>query len=275
MDRKRNIIVLLTDFGNGAPYPAVMKGVIKNINPDAEIIDLTHDISPFSTDEAMFILWREYKYFPRGAIFVCVVDPGVGSERKILLVTTENYFFLLPDNGIISGILWDSTEAIKSVISVENEKYFLIPLSNTFHGRDIFAPVAAYLSLGIKYQTFGPEVEFCKINRLRYPIVEKNNNTFIGKVMHIDKFGNIVTSFTKEKFHSLLGNKKFYILLGKKKIIETAKAYNEAKSNVPTLIWNSFDCLEIFIKEKNAARALNVNLGQEAILKINLGKRRM
>jgi S-adenosylmethionine hydrolase len=267
MDRKRNIIVLLTDFGNDTPYPGVMKGIIKSINPSVEIIDLTHNISPFSIEEGMFVLWRNYKYFPKGTIFVCVVDPGVGSKRKILLITTKNYLFLTPDNGIISGVLWDNAEVIKSIISIENKKYFIFPTSRTFHGRDIFAPVAAYLSLGAKSRDFGHEIEFYRIKRLLYPVIKKCNNTFIGRVMHIDRFGNIVTSFANEKFYKLMENKEFYILIKNKKIANLKNTYSEAVAGIPTLIWNSFDCLEIFIKEGNAAKVLHVNLGHEVILK--------
>ena len=142
--RQPRVITLLTDFGNQDAYVGIMKGVIAGINPFANIVDICHSISPQDIFSGAYLLYTSYKYFPRKTIHVVVVDPGVGSRRNIICVETKNYFFLAPDNGILSFIVQE--ERLKSIIRVTNSKYFLPSLSSTFHGRDVFAPVAAHLS---------------------------------------------------------------------------------------------------------------------------------
>ena len=153
------VITLLTDFGNQDAYVGIMKGVIAGINPFANIIDICHNIPPQDIFKAAYLLYTSYKYFPRKTIHVAVVDPGVGSRRDIVCVETKDYFFLVPDNGLLSFIL--QQERPKSIFRVTNSKYLLPSPSSTFHGRDVFAPVAAHLSLGVKPRQLG-----IKINQL-------------------------------------------------------------------------------------------------------------
>jgi len=161
-----SLIVLMSDFGVEDNYVGVMKGVMKNINPDADIIDLNHNIEPQNIKQAGFCLSGSYKFFPKGTIFVCVVDPGVGSERKIILLKTKKHYFIAPDNSIISDVV--KNEKVEKITWVNNGKYFLTPVSNTFHSRDIFSPVSGWLSLGTDINKFGPAITIENIVKIRY-----------------------------------------------------------------------------------------------------------
>src|SRR3990172_5235382 len=189
------VITLLTDFGNQDAYVGIMKGVIAGINPFANIIDICHSIPPQDIFSGAYLLYTSYKYFPRKTIHVAVVDPGVGSRTDIVCVETKDYFFLVPDNGLLSFILQE--ERPKSIFRVTNNKYFLPSPSNTFHGRDVFAPVAAHLSLGVKPQKMG-----IKINQLEH------------KIIYIEKFRNLITNIKKEYIIHLEHNHKLNRGLG-------------------------------------------------------------
>ncbi|TFF88352.1 MAG: hypothetical protein EU550_01450, partial [Promethearchaeota archaeon] len=188
------IIILLTDFGlKGQHYIAQMKGVILNINPDVKIIDLSHNITPYSIIEAAYVLKTTYKQFPENSIFVAVVDPGVGSSREILLLKSiSNYFFIGPNNGLFSNIL---SEGVKEIIELKNEKFFNKPVSSTFHGRDIMAPIAAHLSKAIKIEEFGQKFNSkrCEKLDLTYKI-DKINSKILATIQYIDSFGNLTTN---------------------------------------------------------------------------------
>src|SRR5512139_3136461 len=151
--RKWPIITLLTDFGLKDPYVASMRGVILSINPKCILVDITHQVDSHDIKEGAFILGQAYSNFPHGTIHLSVIDPGVGSGRKPILVVTENYYFVGPDNGLFTIAL--CRERVKQVVGLTNQKFFRSEISSTFHGRDIFAPVAAYLSLGVRPESFG------------------------------------------------------------------------------------------------------------------------
>ena len=151
------LITLTTDFGTRDWFVGTMKGVILGIQPRARVVDITHEIGGGEVRAGAFALRASYSFFPQGTVHIAVVDPGVGSPRRALAVQTANYFFVGPDNGVLSFALM--RERIKSIHALENEKYFLKPVSRTFHGRDIFAPVAAHLSRGVSIQTFGPRLK--------------------------------------------------------------------------------------------------------------------
>jgi len=154
---RKPIITLLTDFGTEDYYVASMKGVILKINPRCTLIDITHHVSPHDIKEGAFLLANAYSFFPKGTIHLSVVDPGVGGPRNPILIVTTNYFFVGPDNGLFLFAL--KREKVKKVVALTNQKYFLSQMSTTFHGRDLFAPVAAHLSLGVKPEAFGPELD--------------------------------------------------------------------------------------------------------------------
>lgn len=250
----KKFIVLLTDFGNDF-YVGQMKGVIKSINPSVEIIDLCNNIEPQNILQASIVINCSYKFFPKGSIFVCVVDPEVGSKRDIIIVSIKNYTFIAPDNGILSSIieLPDSR-----TFKIVNNKYFLKPLSNTFHGRDIMAPIAAYISKGVKISSVAERIEKTSLNQIKIPLPEKiikdKSIIYKGKYLFHDSFGNIVTNFTK----NLLDDKdicKYAInikIANKKWLVKFKHFYSEVKKNEILAYINSFGFVEIAINNSNA-----------------------
>jgi len=190
---KNQIITLLTDFGSSSGYVASMKGEILKINPSIRIVDISHELESFNIKGAAFVLKQAYQSFPDGTIHVVVVDPGVGSERKPILIATEKYFFIGPDNGVFTLILEESKK--NEIISIENTKVMSTSISATFHGRDIFAPSAAHLSLSKKLGQFG--------NKMSDPIKFQINMVKINEeidILHFDKFGNVITSLKGDYF---------------------------------------------------------------------------
>lgn len=257
---KNSIIALLTDFGYEDAYVASMKGVILNIAPHATIIDITHNISPQNIDSAAYILWSSYKYFPKGTIFVCVVDPGVGSHRKILGVKTNKYVFLAPDNGLMKYVL--ASEKMLSVVSVENTRYFLPSISSTFHGRDIFAPVAAHLVCGVTFSSLGKGIT--PLTQAEHFLEVKRRGSYSGKVIHVDRFGNIITNFKLDarKF------RKLTLSIKKTVLHQFHTTYVEAKSNSPFLIVGSSGLLEVSVKNGSASSLLKPTPLQPVHLKL-------
>lgn len=192
---KINFIALLTDFGLKDGFAGVMKGVIYSINPEAKIIDLSHGVTSGDIEEAAWTLFTSYSYFPQGTLFVCITDPGVGSARKVVYAQTDKYAFLAPDNGLLTYI--KNKEGFNKIISVENKSLFLEELSGTFHGRDIFAPVAGHLSNGLDAVThLGKQVE--EISEFDIPQIKESNSFYEGNIVHIDKFGNCITNIQNE-----------------------------------------------------------------------------
>ena len=187
------IITLTTDFGTSDPYVGIMKGVILSINPKAKIIDITHSIPPQDIISAGVTIKNSFSFFPEKTIHLAVVDPGVGSKRSPLLIKTEKYFFIGPDNGLFSSII--SNEKIENIVKITNKNYFLKKVSRTFHGRDIFAPVTAHLSTGKRPDTFGPDLKNPIITPFPKPCIV-NKNEAEGEVIHIDRFGNLLTNIS-------------------------------------------------------------------------------
>lgn len=243
------IITLLTDFGYADPFVGQMKGVILSINPKATIIDITHDIKGQDIEEASFILWNSYRYFPKGTIHIAVVDPGVGSKRKAIIAEIDNHYFLFPDNGLISYVIKDKRfRAFK----VENKQYMLRQNSPTFQGRDLFATAAAWLSKGEAIENFGKAVKKLTTFPIEEPgiIKEKNTLKIVGKVIHIDKFGNAITNIK-------ISSEKLKEVKIRDISLPIVKCYSENKKNPAALI-NSDDFIEIFIYKGNVSKTLNI-----------------
>ena len=251
------IITLMTDFGTSDHYVGVMKGVILNINPQAQIVDITHTIPPQDVHAAAFLIDSAYRYFPTGTIHVIVVDPGVGSERRALVCHTETAYFVCPDNGILTHILRNE-ERIHTV-AVENSAYFLPQVSNTFHGRDIFAPVAAHLSHGIGIDRLGNPVTHPV--QLPVPRPEVTDKAVIGQVIWIDSFGNLVTNVSHEILELLEGQDSVVIHAGGAEIDRLNCSYAESAVGEVLAIIGSFNRLEISINQGNAAQVLGLKRG--------------
>ncbi len=252
------VIVLLTDFGLNNNFVGVMKGVIYRINPRARIVDLCHEIESHNIHDAAFLLRSSYPYFSEGTIFLTVVDPGVGSERKAVIVETEKHIFVAPDNGILSFL---GAKEIKRIIQITNEEYFLKPVSDTFHGRDIFAPVAARLSRGEEVEKFGTPGK--EIKKLKFSAPEVRKNRLTGEVIYVDRFGNLLTNISRDAFLGFVKDKKFCIVIGKTKIAKISSSYEEGKKGLPVAIFDSFHNLEISLYRDDASRRLNLNKGSK------------
>lgn len=254
------IITLTTDFGNDDPFDGVMKGVILNIRPDAQIVDLTHNIAPQDIYQANFLLSECYQYFPKSTIHVCVVDPGVGSQRKPILIETKNCFFIGPDNGLFTSIL--EKEEIVSVIELTEKKYWLPKISQTFHGRDIFAPVAAHLANGIELKSFGNKINEKDLIRLKLNKAVKTENGFNGIVQYIDHFGNLISNIPNDSVNGkILGNIKSYDFGG------LVQSFADADKNTLTAIKGSSGYIELFVFKDNAQKYTDAKVCDE--IKIN------
>jgi S-adenosylmethionine hydrolase len=254
------IITLTTDFGDKDPYAAIMKGVILSINPHGIIVDLTHKIPPQDILQAAFIVRNSYRYFPKNAIHIAIVDPGVGSERLPLLITTKWGFYVGPDNGIFSIVLRENPS--EKIIKIENKDYMLKEISNTFHGRDIFAPASAYLSLGEDPKKFGSEIK--EIVKLAWTDPKINQCEIIAKIIHVDTFGNIITNISQKLFKETVGKGGFNLVIKEGLIIEKiSNSYKGRKAGEPLAIFGSSGFLEISLQNDNASSEFGIIRGDE------------
>ena len=256
---KRPIITLLTDFGTRDHYVASMKGVILGINPRCTLIDITHEVRPQDIEEGAFILANTFSYFPKGTIHVAVVDPGVGGPRKPVLLVTRNYFFLGPDNGLLS--LAAEADTVKQAIELTNPKFFLPRISATFHGRDIFAPVAAHLTLGIRPGVLGPKLESWVKLDLGEPVATGSGLT--GKVFYIDAFGNVITNIREHQLLQFSRGRSLVIRAGTRSIRGLKKGYCEGRKGALMALVGSGGFLEISVREGSAQKTLRMRRGDK------------
>jgi S-adenosylmethionine hydrolase len=254
------VITLLTDFGTADYFVGAVKGAILSVNPGAVIADITHEIPPQDLEAGAFTLLASYATFPARTIHVAVVDPGVGSTRRPIIVSAGDYVFVGPDNGIFTYIY--DREPAHQVFHVTAEKYFRQPTSTTFHGRDIFAPVAAALSKGVKPKAFGPEItDAVRLNTPLLPVVQENGN-IEGRIIHIDRFGNCITNLTRD----LLGDEHGTLFVKEKPINNFRKFFGEDSSSELFAIWGSAGFLEISVNGGSAALTLGAKRGEAVIL---------
>ncbi|MFY9912437.1 MAG: SAM-dependent chlorinase/fluorinase, partial [Candidatus Sulfotelmatobacter sp.] len=222
----RPVITLTTDFGTNDHFVGAMKGVILNIAPNAQIIDICHSVQPFDVLDGALTISQAYSYFPTRTVHVVVVDPGVGTARRPIIASSDKYHFVAPDNGVLSLVY--AREERMHVRHVTSEHYFLQPVSNTFHARDIFSPVAAYLVKEVESQKFGDEVEdYVRFNAPKPKAVDQNR--LRGVVLKVDRFGNLITNITPQDVPMLFaeGAKRFKITVGTREITEMHNAYAE------------------------------------------------
>ncbi len=256
-----SLITLTTDFGTDDPYVATMKGVILGINPAVTIVDVCHTIEPQNIAQAAFLLSTTYRYFPQGTIHVVVVDPGVGTQRKALLLVTPNAFFVAPDNGVLSYIVEEFPFGIEA-FSLTNPRFWLSPVSDTFQGRDIFAPVAAYLSLGTPPHEFGDPIPFISAFAISRPRVDVDG-MLIGHILHIDHFGNLITDIKKDD----LPKGRLFIEVRGHIIDDLSQSYEEGEELLAII--GSSERLEVSLKNSNAATFLRAKTGDEVKVGIN------
>ena len=257
------IITLTTDFGLKDPYVAEMKAVILNISPNTKIVDITHQIEKFNIRMGAYVLAAASSYFPKGTIHVVVVDPGVGTRRKAILIQTKKGYFIGPDNGVLA--LAAENQGIEHVYKITNPKLKLPKISNTFHGRDIFAPAAAHLARGTPPSEFGPEIH--KIVTPKFAKITRRKGGLIGEIIHIDGFGNIVTNFSEKELESMGIKGMVNIKLKNTRLkLKLCRAYAEVEAQKPLAIIGSHNFLEISVNQGNAADTFKTKVGDKVTL---------
>lgn len=269
-----SVITLTTDFGADDAYVAIMKGVILSTNPEVNIVDITHSVEPQNVYQAAFILGYTYRYFPKKTVHVAVVDPGVGSERRGVILKTPSALFVAPDNGILSYVIDELSSAKGSVaqyspdqdlvtlgkgfevVAITEPRFWRQPVSTTFHGRDIFAPVAATLTLDISPYELGEKITSLHVFPILKPLVDYQGN-LIGHILHVDHFGNLITNIKK----SDLPGKDIPIEVAGRLIQGITDYYAEGEELMAII--GSSGYLEIALKNGSAADFLNIGIGDE------------
>ena len=259
----KKIITLTTDFGYKDEYVGLMKGVILGINPNVTIIDLCHKIEAQNVIEAAYLIRSAYSYFPKNTMHVIIVDPGVGSQRKIIFSKTNKHYFLAPDNGILDLIFEDHMPDY--IYSVTNTDYFLHPISNTFHGRDIFAPVSSHILNGLNPDNIGENISFEDMVHLKIqrPVMDKNG-ILQGSIISIDTFGNLTTNIDRKIFKKAsFDEKNIQIIIGNEIIKGISNSYNTVLKGKILAIFGSREYLEIAANRGNAQKKLAVKNGHK------------
>jgi S-adenosylmethionine hydrolase len=258
---RKPILTLTTDFGLADHYVGTMKGVILGICPQAQIVDISHEVQPFAIREGAYLIAQAYQYFPKKTVHVVVVDPGVGSSRRPILVEAAGQYFIAPDNGVLSMIYQSEKSKIRLIA---NERYFRHPVSRTFHGRDIFAPVAAHIAAGVPPARAGKLIEDYLRPGFGKP-VRTGKRTWTGEILHIDRFGNIVTNFHASDFPDL-ERRDFSVAIGPVEIEVLARNYTECSEGELFLIVGSSGYLEVSMNQGSAAEKIKCGVGATAEL---------
>jgi S-adenosylmethionine hydrolase len=275
MSPRSAIITLLTDFGLQDEYVGVMKGVIASISSDTQVIDITHDIARHDIRQAALVLKSAFRFFPKGSIHVVVVDPGVGGHRKILCLKKGGHCFVAPDNGVLSLIVGNGE--VEDLRHVTNDTFFLKPVSNTFHGRDIFAPVAGHLAEGVPMANLGTRLAMEEIRILDVSVPAlSGKGEIVGEVISVDRFGNLVTNIDQKTFDRFTGEEdpaKVVIGLDDVTIKGVSASYDGVAEGTAVALWGSRGFLEISVNQADASACFDASVGQVVKLKF-LGKDR-
>ena len=260
---RRPIITLITDFGLSDHYAGVLHGVILGICPQAEIVDISHQIGAYEVMEGAFLLAQTYPYFPRGTVHVVVIDPGVGTARRPIVAEAAGHRFVAPDNGVLSMMYAREKPKVRWVTA---EKYFLKPVSQTFHGRDVFAPVGAHLARGVAAAKMGRQVaDYLRLHFERP--VRTARRAWTGAVLKIDRFGNLITNFPAEDFPELQ-KRPFELSIGLETVSRLAQNYAESPPGALFIITGSSGYLEVSASQASAAKALGCGVGAPVELRI-------
>jgi S-adenosyl-L-methionine hydrolase (adenosine-forming) len=261
----RPIVTLTTDFGLNDHFVGTLKGVILDIVPEAAVVDICHSVQAFDILDGALALAQSYSYFPAGTVHLVVVDPGVGTARRPIVASSEKYNFVAPDNGVLSLVY--AREQRLSVRHITAEHYFLQPMSNTFHARDIFAPIAAYLAKGVDYEKFGDEVtDYVRFNAPKPKASDAN--TLRGVVLRVDRFGNLITNFTPQDAPALFQTEvpPFKLIVGKREINSLRASYSEGAPGEIFAIVGSMGYVEIAANRGSAAQLVSAGKGTEVQL---------
>jgi len=259
----RPIITLTTDFGLSDHFAGVMKGVILGIEPAAQVIDISHGVEPYAIADGAFTIAQTYRYFPKKTVHVVVVDPGVGSARRPLLAEMAGQFFVAPDNAVLSMIFAREQPKVRHIT---NESYFLHPLSRTFHGRDVFSPVAAHLASGVAPAKFGKRIEDYLRASFDQP-AHTGKHTWTGSILKADRFGNLATNFHIDRFPAIRTH-AFTLRAGRRAITRLALTFSECAPGDLFAIVGSSGYLEVAASQGSAAKALGCGAGSPIELTI-------
>ncbi len=257
-------IAFISDFGTRDSYAGTVKGVIATINPSARIIDITHGIPPHDIMAGALTLGATYRYFPKGTIFLAVVDPGVGSDRKAMIASAGDYLFVMPDNGLLTGLVKSGRPIRKNDLScrqIENPALILETASSTFHARDIFGPAAAHLSLGTRPEDFGKVIK--KPVELNWPEPVAGRDGISGEIIYIDTFGNLVTNIPSSAVTILGQNAEcLCITEDRRKItLPVLESYSDVPNGAGLCLEGSFGFMEVAVNRGSAARLLGMGPG--------------
>lgn len=262
------LITLTTDYGTGDHLVGTLKGVIQKICPGATVVDICHEVMAYDVLDGALTIGQAYSYFPPRTVHLVVVDPGVGTQRRPILAAGENQFFVAPDNGVLS-LVYEKEERM-TVRHVMAEHYFLHPVSNTFHGRDIFAPTAAWLAKTGLPQSFGEEI--ADFTRFAFPKPKIAEGKWKGVVLRVDRFGNLMTNFSAETAPDLLKEgAKFSLTVGGKQVTKLAQTFAQGEPGEAFAVMGSSGYLEISVNKGSAARVLGAQRGAEVSLEMGGG----
>jgi S-adenosyl-L-methionine hydrolase (adenosine-forming) len=258
------IVTLTTDFGGGDHFVGTMRGVILGVNPAAQVVDLCNSVNSFDLLDGALTIAQAYGYFPADTIHLVVVDPGVGSARRPLLVATSKHYFIAPDNGVLSLVM-DREERV-SVREITAAHYFLQPLSNTFHGRDVFAPCAGWLSKGVEAEKFGDEItDYARFALPKPKVVAEH--MLQGAVLKVDKFGNLITNLTPENAPAVFAaDSRTKITVGQGKVSGIHNSYAQGQPGELFGVLNSMGFLEIACNRGAAAQVAKAGRGAEVLV---------
>ena len=268
----KGLIALITDFGIDDIFVGVMKGVIAGINPNARVIDVTHGLASYDVMDAAVRLKWAYPWLPEGTVITTVIDPGVGSERSIIAASAHERFFLAPDNGLLYPAIQDDPQA--RIFQLEAKEYFLPNVSGTFHGRDIFAPVAAHLSLEVGIEKLGPAIDLNDIVKLTIPEPARNPDGSVeGEVIACDKFGNMISNIPRSMIESIGANDEIEISIGGLTIQGISRAYSNVPPGAPAAVIGSMDTLEIACNMGSARKLTGAERGAAVRMRRRSGDR--
>lgn len=257
------LITFTTDFGLDDWFVATIKGVVLGINPRGHIVDLTHGIPPGDIRAAAFALAAGCRFFPKGTIHVAIVDPGVGSERRAIAIQTSDYVFVGPDNGILSWAL--RKKHVLAIHLLENESLFLQPVSHTFHGRDVFAPVAAHLSRGVPLAKLGRKIK--NFESLAWPEPTRSPAEISGEIAHVDRFGNCITNIEARMLPDFQARNPV-VFAGRRRLCSAASFYAAVPPGSAVAVLGSSGLLEIAVNGGSASKRLRLKRGSKVTIRL-------
>jgi S-adenosyl-L-methionine hydrolase (adenosine-forming) len=260
------VVALLTDFGTRDHYVGAMRGVILGICPDATLVDITHDIPPQDVTTAALELAAAYGFFPAGTVFLCVVDPGVGSSRKALAAGAGGHRFVAPDNGLLSSVFRQTPPT--RVVELTEPKYARPDVSRTFEGRDRFAPAAAWLAAGVELTALGPSLATWET--LSIPEPREENGQLAGVIVRVDHFGNLVTNIDRHSFDRCVHGRSFQIVVADRPVARLVSTYSDADAGIVCALFGSTDHLEIAVSGGSAADRLGLTRGAAVVVRFGV-----